>query len=94
VPAAIHVTPECVAGGPLARVRSGDVLRLDAESGVLQALVDTDEWARREFATADLDANQFGVGRELFFNARLNAAGAEQGAGTFGSTLPGPLQTA
>ena len=44
--------------------------------------------------TADLAANQFGVGRELFFNARLNAAGAEQGAGTFGSTLPGPLQTA
>jgi phosphogluconate dehydratase len=94
VPAAIHVTPECVAGGPLARVRNGDLIRLDAEAGVVEALVDADEWARREPATADLDANQHGVGRELFFNFRANAGGAEQGAATFGSTLPGPLQTA
>ncbi|KAI5914104.1 phosphogluconate dehydratase [Thauera sp. 2A1] len=93
VPAAIHVTPECVAGGTLGRVRSGDIIRLDAEAGVLEALVDADEWARREPATADLGANQHGVGRELFVNARANAAGAEQGASTFGSTLPGPLPT-
>jgi len=94
VPAAIHVTPECLAGGPLARVRDGDMIRLDAETGVLDVLVDAGEWAAREPATADMDANQHGVGRELFFNARANAAGAEQGASTFGSTLPGPLQTA
>jgi phosphogluconate dehydratase len=94
VPAAIHSTPESLAGGPLARVRDGDLIRLDAEAGVLEALVDADEWARRELATADLDGNQHGVGRELFFNFRANAGGAEQGAATFGSTLPGPLQTA
>ena len=93
VPAAIHVTPECVAGGPLGRVRTGDLIRLDAEAGVLEALVDADEWARRELATADLGANQHGVGRELFVNARANALGAEQGASTFGTTLPGPLPT-
>jgi len=94
VPAAIHVTPECLAGGPLARVRDGDLIRLDAESGVLDALVDAVEWAAREPASADLAANQHGVGRELFFNARAHATGAEQGASTFGSTLPGPLQAA
>ncbi|QDF97198.1 phosphogluconate dehydratase [Azoarcus sp. DD4] len=94
VPAAIHVTPECLAGGPLAKVRDGDLIRLDAEAGVLDVLVDETEWAARPTATADLDRKQHGVGRELFFNARANAAGAEQGAATFGTTLPGPLPTA
>ncbi|BAL25022.1 phosphogluconate dehydratase [Azoarcus sp. KH32C] len=94
VPAAIHVTPECLAGGPLAKVREGDLIRLDAEAGTLEVLVDAAEWARRDLATADLEAHQHGVGRELFFNARANACGAEQGASTFGSTLPGPLQAA
>ncbi|NMF87204.1 phosphogluconate dehydratase [Aromatoleum petrolei] len=94
VPAAIHVTPECLSGGPLAKVRDGDLIRLDAAAGTLEALVDTAEWAAREVATADLAANQHGVGRELFFNARANACGAEQGASTFGSTLPSPLPVA
>jgi phosphogluconate dehydratase len=94
VPAAIHVTPECLAGGPLAKVRDGDVIRLDTEAGTLDVLVDAAEWDARAAATANLDANQHGVGRELFFNARANASGAEQGASTFGSTLPGPLPVA
>ncbi|MCC4117703.1 phosphogluconate dehydratase [Aromatoleum toluclasticum] len=94
VPAAIHVTPESLAGGPLAKVRDGDVIRLDAVAGTLEALVDPAEWTAREVATADLDRNQHGVGRELFFNARANASGAEQGASTFGSTLPGPQAVA
>ncbi|AKU11168.1 phosphogluconate dehydratase [Azoarcus sp. CIB] len=94
VPAAIHVTPECLAGGPLAKVRDGDVIRVDAEAGTLAALVDAAEWDAREVATENLDANQHGTGRELFFNARANASGAEQGASTFGSTLPGPLPAA
>jgi phosphogluconate dehydratase len=94
VPAAIHVTPECLAGGPLAKVRDGDIIRLDAEAGVLKAKVDPTEWAARQPATADLDAHQHGVGREIFFNARANAGGAEQGASTFGSTLPGPVEVA
>jgi len=94
VPAAIHVTPECLGGGPLAKVRDGDMIRVDADAGTLEALVDAADWAERKPATADLARHQYGVGRELFFNARANAAGAEQGAGTFGSTLPGPLQAA
>ncbi len=53
VPAAIHVTPEALAGGPLAKVRNGDVVRLDADAGTLEALVDALTWAEREPATID-----------------------------------------
>jgi phosphogluconate dehydratase len=81
VPAAIHVTPECVGGGPLAKVRDGDVLRLDSTAGVLEARVPEEEWSRRQLATADLARNDAGTGRELFKVFRANAAGAEQGAG-------------
>ncbi|MBL8524680.1 MAG: phosphogluconate dehydratase [Betaproteobacteria bacterium] len=88
VPAAIHVSPECVAGGPLGKVRNGDIIRLDAEAGILQSIVDTRDWANRPVATAELTHNQFGMGRELFVTARANALSAEEGAGTFG-TLPG-----
>ncbi len=91
VPAAIHVTPECLDGGPLARVRDGDVIRLDAEAGVLEARVAPGEWNARELPVPDLDAHQHGTGRELFANFRANALGAEQGASTFGTTLPGPV---
>ena len=51
VPAAIHVSPEVVAGGPLGKVRDGDVIRVDAHAGTLEALVDAAEWQRREPAT-------------------------------------------
>ncbi|MFC4157738.1 phosphogluconate dehydratase [Chitinimonas lacunae] len=84
VPAAIHVTPECVNGGPLARLRDGDLVRLDAEAGVLEALVEPAEWATRELAVADLSGNQHGFGRELFAGFRQQASGAEQGAMSFG----------
>jgi phosphogluconate dehydratase len=84
VPAAIHVTPECLAGGPLARVRTGDVIRLDAEAGVLDVKVATAEWLRREPAEADLAIHRHGMGRELFAASRANATGAEEGATTFG----------
>lgn len=80
VPAAIHVTPECLSGGPLAKVRDGDVIRLDGERGVIEAVVSADEWARRTPATAGLGAHHFGLGRELFAVFRANATGAEQGA--------------
>ncbi len=80
VPAAIHVTPECLAGGPLARVRTGDVLRLDAEAGELLVRVPIEEWQAREPARFDLTSAHHGSGRELFYNARANATGAEQGA--------------
>ncbi|MBK1682757.1 phosphogluconate dehydratase [Rhodoferax fermentans] len=83
VPAAIHVSPEAVAGGPLARVRDGDVIRLDAETGTLQVLVPEAEWAKREVAQmpdALRAANGVGMGRALFASMRRNASSAEEGA--------------
>ncbi|WP_414639820.1 phosphogluconate dehydratase [Arenibaculum sp.] len=84
VPAAIHVTPECAAGGPLARVRDGDVIRLDAERGILQALVDPAEFEARIPAAPDLSGNAAGTGRELFAAFRHAVGGAETGASVFG----------
>jgi phosphogluconate dehydratase len=81
VPAAIHVTPECVGGGPLGKVRDGDIVRLDSDAGVLEARVPAETWARRECVTTDLARNEAGTGRELFKLFRTNAAGAEQGGG-------------
>ncbi|MFO1049994.1 MAG: phosphogluconate dehydratase [Geminicoccaceae bacterium] len=84
VPAAIHLTPEAVDGGPLARVRDGDLIRLDAEAGTLEALVDPAEWAARAPATADLMANDHGIGRDLFARLRRGMGGAETGASLLG----------
>ncbi len=86
VPAAIHVSPECLLGGPLGRVRTGDMIYLDADNGVLEARVTAEVWASRSLATANLSSNQFGMGRELFASARANALTAEEGAATFGHT--------
>ncbi len=83
VPAAIHVTPEALDQGPLARLRDGDIVRLDAAAGVLCARVPDDEWAARESATAALDDNEFGFGREFFGVFRKVAAGAEAGGSVF-----------
>jgi phosphogluconate dehydratase len=83
VPAAIHVTPEAADAGPIARLRDGDIIRLDAPRGRLQVLLDHAEFAAREPATADLSANDHGLGRELFRMFRANAQPAELGAGVF-----------
>ncbi len=91
VPAAIHVTPECLSGGPLARVRTGDLLRLDADTGVLQALVVDAEWQQREIEHPSLEHNGWGVGRELFAGARQSASGAEQGAISFNAAMGAPI---
>jgi len=80
VPAAIHVTPECLAGGVLGKVRNGDLIRLDGERGVLQVLVSDEELARRPDDSVDLSEYRYGMGRELFEVFRANATGAEQGA--------------
>jgi phosphogluconate dehydratase len=83
VPAAIHVSPEAAAGGPLAKVRDGDVIRLDAVAGTLAVLVPDDEWAEREIASlpeAKRIADGHGLGRELFAGMRRNALTAEEGA--------------
>ena len=86
VPAAIHVSPEALAGGPLAKVRTGDVVRMDAVAGTLDALVDADTWASREAASIDADnaaANGHDLGRELFAGLRRNVRTAEEGAVTW-----------
>ena len=83
VPAAIHVSPEAVAGGPLAKIVDGDIVRLDAVAGTLQALVAEEVWADRPLATmphALRAANAVGMGRELFTGMRRGAMAAEQGA--------------
>jgi len=83
VPAAIHVSPEAECGGPIAKLRDGDVLRLDATAGTLDVLVDAAEWNARTAATADLSANGVGMGRELFAVFRNIAATADAGGGVF-----------
>src|ERR1700736_690627 len=80
VPAAIHVTPEAMSGGPLGRVRDGDIIRLDCGAGVLEARVPDDVWRRRELPVRDLAKNEFGAGRELFVSLRRAAGEAEAGA--------------
>ena len=84
VPAAIHLSPESVAGGAIAKVRDGDVIRLDAIAGTLEAKVDAVEWARREVAHPAPLAHQFGVGRELFAAMRRIVGSADAGADVFG----------
>jgi len=81
VPAAIHVTPEAAAGGPLARVRDGDMVRLDCASGRLEVLVDADEFATRVPDAGNQAAHQAGTGRDLFALFRHNAMNADLGAG-------------
>ncbi len=86
VPAAIHVSPEVLGGGPLGKVRSGDIVRVDAVAGTLDALVGADEWAARaiEDRPADLaDDAAHGLGRELFGGMRRNVLSAEEGAVTW-----------
>ncbi|MGQ7844567.1 phosphogluconate dehydratase [Granulosicoccus sp. 3-233] len=80
VPAAIHVSPECVLDGPLAKVRTGDIIRMDAESGTLQALVDEAEWDAREVSVPDLSRKTVNMGRELFSAFRHHVCSAELGA--------------
>ncbi|NBY27748.1 MAG: phosphogluconate dehydratase [Betaproteobacteria bacterium] len=83
VPAAIHVSPEAADGGPLARVRDGDLIRLDAAAGRLEVLVPEAEWLSREAAVMPEQlrlANGLGMGRELFAGMRRSALTAEQGA--------------
>ena len=86
VPAAIHVSPEALAGGPLARVRDGDVIRLDAVAGTLEALVPAAEWAAREPtppAADQAEIHAHDLGRELFAGMRRNVSSAEEGAVTW-----------
>ncbi len=86
VPAAIHASPEALAGGPLSRVIDGDVIRLDAIQGTLDVLVSDDTFASRSAAhisDAHAEDNAHGLGRELFGGMRKNVTSAEEGACTW-----------
>jgi phosphogluconate dehydratase len=78
VPCAIHLSPEAIGGGPIAKLRDGDVVRVDAEAGTLTVLVDEAEWNAR--ALADAPPPERGMGRELFGLMRGTASTAEEGA--------------
>ena len=86
IPAAIHLSPEASAGGAIGKIRDGDIIRLNATVGTLNALVDEDTWAER-VAVALSDAkrhhNSHGIGRELFGGMRRNVLSAEEGAITW-----------
>ncbi|MBY6090075.1 phosphogluconate dehydratase [Maritimibacter alkaliphilus] len=78
VPSAIHVSPEAAVGGPLARLREGDIVRVDAVAGTIEAVgVDL---STREPVVADLSGNAHGIGRELFEAFRAHAGTADTGA--------------
>jgi phosphogluconate dehydratase len=86
VPAAIHVSPEALADGPLGKVQDGDLLRMDAVAGTLDALVPHDEWVARPHAARSAEhalEQAHGLGRELFGGMRRNVTSAEQGAVTW-----------
>lgn len=80
VPAAIHVSPEAVSGGAIARVQDGDMIRLDCDAGLLELEVADTELGQRTASAPDLSANGHGYGRELFGLFRRNAGLAENGA--------------
>jgi phosphogluconate dehydratase len=81
VPAAIHLSPESICGGPIARLRDGDIIRLDARAGTLEVLVPADEFAARPLPPQPTAA-QGGSGRDLFSTFRLAATDAESGGRT------------
>ncbi|MGC4008202.1 MAG: dihydroxy-acid dehydratase [Pseudomonas sp.] len=89
VPAAIHVSPEALNGGPLAKLRDGDVVRVDGTTGELRVLVDAAEWEARPLVETPVIDN-LGMGRELFAFMRNAFSPAEQGACSFTAELNGP----
>ncbi|WP_337843499.1 phosphogluconate dehydratase [Rheinheimera sp.] len=80
VPAAIHVTPEAVEGGAIARIKDGDMVLVDGINGVLKVMVSDEELAARDVATRDMTDAHWGMGREMFGGLRTVITGAEQGA--------------
>ncbi len=88
VPGGIHVSPEAIAGGPLARLRDGDRVRVDGVNGELRVLVDDAEWQARSLEPAPQDGN-LGCGRELFAFMRNAMSSAEEGACSFTESLNG-----
>jgi len=77
------VTPEAADGGPIAKLKDGDIIRLDAGKGTLKVLVDAKVFAARPLAQKDMSANEEGVGRELFASFRKLVGPADGGATIF-----------
>ncbi len=80
VPAAIHLCPEALDGGLIAKVKTGDMISLDGETGELTLLVDEQELAARDNAQFQVNGHHQGMGRELFGFMRRNLSSAETGA--------------
>lgn len=80
VPAAIHLTPEALHGGMIAKVEEGDIVRVDAEAGELTLLVDEQTLSARQAADVDLTGSHYAMGREMFGGMRKLCSGAEEGA--------------
>lgn len=87
VPAAIHLTPEALGGGPLARVRSGDRIRIDAVAGIIDVLVDAAQWSLREAAAYTPPPFSEDIGRILFGSFRRDVSDAASGATIFSDLL-------
>jgi phosphogluconate dehydratase len=83
VPMVIHLCPEVMMGGPVGRLRDGDIVALDAEAGALEAEVEAAEWAMRQLPAFPEDALAESFGRELFAGMRARAGTAEEGAWSF-----------
>ncbi|MYM61761.1 phosphogluconate dehydratase [Pseudomaricurvus sp. HS19] len=88
VPAAIHLSPECADGGPLAKVRSGDMVRFDANTGELNVLVEASEFDSRIPLANSASDHSWGMGRELFGGMRRLASASEEGACTLFTETP------
>ena len=80
VPAAIQLHPEACKGGLIAKIRDGDMIRMDATKGLLEVLVDEDALNKREIEMPDMKSNETGMGRELFAMFRANVGSVETGA--------------
>ena len=83
VPAAIHVTPEAYDGGLLSKIKNGDMIRVNGQTGEITLLVDETELAKRQPHRFDLSSSHIGYGRELFTIIRENLTSAEEGAISF-----------
>ncbi|WP_020485510.1 phosphogluconate dehydratase [Methylomonas sp. MK1] len=80
VPSAIHMWPECIDGGPLAKVRDGDIIALNTQTGEVNVQVDQAEFDARVPTPNSATGHHFGMGRELFGAMRANASTSETGA--------------
>ncbi len=85
VPAAIHITPEALDGGPISRIRDGDMIKLDADAGVLEYIGDQEKFKGRKAAVCDLEDQHQGMGRQLFSGLRNSVSSAQNGASVLGA---------